>query len=429
MSRKLIVRLFSIITCCFLLLGLIGCTGKDLVITNLFNEGLLAVEKNNTWGYITTSGKVEIDFFYDAAGAFNDGIAVVVQNSRYFLINKNGERILDDTYDYLEIDTETGLVWFNVDGAQGLMNGKGAILSDPIYDLIYGASSSCYFTDGLAVVAVDDKYGFIDATGELTIPKNYDYASDFSQGLAVVKIGDKYGYIDKKGNVAIDTIYYNAYSFNAFKQAIVSTYNETTSTETFKVIDKNGDEVFGGYEDINESSFGYVGTLNDLYYLIDTNGEKVDNIGYDDFMTFFDYAMVYIEATDQTIIIDDKYDTIAEFSEAEFPDDAFVDLGVLYFETDKDGFVELKYGSKTATLTCDSVDSIVNGKIIAIRYGMCGVLDLKNKKLLEFNYDDIQIYDDGYWLVSINGFYGIVNEKGNTIVPIEYTACNPSINV
>jgi len=427
MIQRMSHRILVAVLCFSLLLGLFGCVGNDLVISDLFSENLLAVQKDGRWGYINKTGKTEIDFFYDQAGAFYNGIAVVVQNSRYFLIDKEGKRLLDKAYDYLELDGETGLVWFNVDGAQGLMNAKGVVLADPVYDLIFGPTSSAYFVDGLASVAIDDKYGYLNPSGDLVIPTIYDYADDFSEGLAVVLTEGEYGYINKDGDIIINAIYYDAYSFNTFNQAIVSTYNTETSIETFKVIDKTGADVFGGYDDINETPFGYVGTLNDLFYLIDTEGVRVDNVGYDDYVSFFDYVMTYIETTDRSIIFDKDYEVISDFTGDEFPDDAFVDLEVLYFIYEKEDSIEITYKGKTVSLTCDGVDDIVNGKVVAIKYGMRGLVDLRDNVNIEYNYDTSQIFDDGYMLVSINGFYGIVNENVDTIIPLEYSNCNTSI--
>lgn len=57
------------------------------------------------------------------------------------------------------------------------------------------------FSEGLAVVEVDGKRGFIDTTGKMAIPAGFDVAGSFSQGLASVKIDGKWGFIDKAGNL------------------------------------------------------------------------------------------------------------------------------------------------------------------------------------------------------------------------------------
>lgn len=55
------------------------------------------------------------------------------------------------------------------------------------------------FTDGLARVRQNGKYGFIDKTGKLIIPAKFESAEPFSEGFAAVMLNGKVSYIDKKG--------------------------------------------------------------------------------------------------------------------------------------------------------------------------------------------------------------------------------------
>ena len=55
------------------------------------------------------------------------------------------------------------------------------------------------FSQSLACVEVNDKWGYIDTKGNIVIPAVYDDAYSFSQGLAAVKVNGKWGYIDTKG--------------------------------------------------------------------------------------------------------------------------------------------------------------------------------------------------------------------------------------
>ena len=56
------------------------------------------------------------------------------------------------------------------------------------------------FYDGLAVVELNDKFGYIDKTGREVIPLIYDNAYSFSNGLAIAELHGNWGYIDKQGN-------------------------------------------------------------------------------------------------------------------------------------------------------------------------------------------------------------------------------------
>ncbi|MBR8829344.1 MAG: WG repeat-containing protein [Gomphosphaeria aponina SAG 52.96 = DSM 107014] len=52
---------------------------------------------------------------------------------------------------------------------------------------------------GLKLVEIGDKYGYIDNNGQLIIGLHFEKGRHFSEGLAGVKLGNKWGYIDKNG--------------------------------------------------------------------------------------------------------------------------------------------------------------------------------------------------------------------------------------
>ena len=54
-------------------------------------------------------------------------------------------------------------------------------------------------SEGLALIELNKKMGFIDIEGNQTISCIYDNANDFSGGLALVKIKGKSGYLNNIG--------------------------------------------------------------------------------------------------------------------------------------------------------------------------------------------------------------------------------------
>lgn len=53
--------------------------------------------------------------------------------------------------------------------------------------------------EGLCSFKRDGKYGYNDKDVKEVIPCIYDSAEEFSNGLAKVKLNDRWGYINKKG--------------------------------------------------------------------------------------------------------------------------------------------------------------------------------------------------------------------------------------
>ena len=63
------------------------------------------------------------------------------------------------------------------------------------------------FSEGLATVKLNDKYGYIDKTGKEIIPCKYDWVNDFKDGFARVVLNGKYGCINKVGKDVIPCIF------------------------------------------------------------------------------------------------------------------------------------------------------------------------------------------------------------------------------
>lgn len=65
------------------------------------------------------------------------------------------------------------------------------------------------FSEGLATVCIDDKWGYINNNGETAISLDYDWVDDFVNGYAVIAINDKYGFVDKTGTIVLEPKYDN----------------------------------------------------------------------------------------------------------------------------------------------------------------------------------------------------------------------------
>jgi len=70
------------------------------------------------------------------------------------------------------------------------------------------------FYGKLAPVLIDDRWGYIDPTGKMSISPQFDKAFPFTLGLGLVKIGHKYGYIDHDGKLVINPQFDTATPFS-----------------------------------------------------------------------------------------------------------------------------------------------------------------------------------------------------------------------
>lgn len=85
---------------------------------------------------------------------------------------------------------------------------NGIWIIEPEYDRAYP------FSESMAVVRKNGKYGYIDVSGRLAIPVKYQDAGSFSAGLAPVCLYGKYGYVNKQGEMAVPFKYSYAFPFS-----------------------------------------------------------------------------------------------------------------------------------------------------------------------------------------------------------------------
>lgn len=130
--------------------------------------------------YMTEDGNIKED--YDGGDAvfeiYVDGIPY-----ERFNITYNEER---EAYEYNDNDD----IYYYQEYLDSERSKKGFEYAEP-------------FSSGFAVVKTDNKFGFIDQSGEIAIAAKYDYASGFPEGLAFVKSGNETMFINKNGEVVI----------------------------------------------------------------------------------------------------------------------------------------------------------------------------------------------------------------------------------
>ncbi|MBN1460947.1 MAG: TonB family protein, partial [Armatimonadetes bacterium] len=141
--------------------------GRRWAGVGCFSDGLAAVadEEPSTGkilcGYIDTRGRYAIPPQFERVSDFDCGRALVWQDSRPKYIDRSG----------------------------GV-----CIRTDEFQDCLP-------FSDGLAWVRVDGKWGCIDTSGSMALSAEYDVPGYFRNGLCLVSKGTDTGYVDKTGKL------------------------------------------------------------------------------------------------------------------------------------------------------------------------------------------------------------------------------------
>jgi hypothetical protein len=104
------------------------------------------------------------------------------------------------------------------------------------------------FSEGLAQVVKNNKWGYVDRTGKEVISLQYQDANSFSEGMAPVQINGKWGFIDKTGKQMIKPQFVNIFSNFTEGLALVSQQvklKDEYVVEVVGYIDKKGKKVIG----------------------------------------------------------------------------------------------------------------------------------------------------------------------------------------
>ncbi len=160
------------------------------------SDALFPVHRLGKGGFINRTGEVVIPLCLDAVGKFSEGLVRFKRDGRWGYIDESGAVVIAPQFSW---------AWdFSERLARVDKSGKIEINSD--YEEVTGvAEADQGFRDGLAMIQVDGKKGFIDKSGHPVIAPQFSYAYHFSEGLAAVCAPDheRWGYIDRLGHWAI----------------------------------------------------------------------------------------------------------------------------------------------------------------------------------------------------------------------------------
>ncbi len=360
---------------------------------------------------------------YSFADPFSEGLAVVQRGGTYGKVEvAPGE--------YLYLPELGGWGYIDIDG------------NEIIKCQYFNARE---FKDGLACINTeeDEKFGFIDRSGKLIIPQIYDTADSFSNGLSLVSLCEKYGYINKHGKVVIGFQFSEACPF-------VCEYACVKNEDKWGVINKKGEYIVTpNYHEIDIVFNDLLRVrVNDKWGIVNFSGDEIVPVRYDS-CRFTEISDVYeveiygekslrnssgefLIDENTTIRVLDKYSLVKYKS--------MIDSTVPVCYNGKWGIVNLQgevispckflsikseYGGYTAELDREEWPE-ETVKIKALDGDLFMVL---RQSIDAFTYADFYVpvrYDWGRFIteqhtaVTLNGKWGVINDKGEEIISIKY---------
>jgi hypothetical protein len=285
------------------------------------------------------------------------------------------------------------------------------------------------FSEGLAAVCLDERWGYINKDGEVVIPFQYTFATSFSEGVAWVSLTEEavngsnlgvFGLIDMQGNQILPFEYYlasNWSGFSRFSDGLALVRASEGFYDGYVFIDKTGKTIVSGFD------WGF--TFSEGFAAVGGYGDSESSMKY----SFIDKTGRFISG---------ETDPIAYF--------VFQDDGLrLYFS---EGLAPFKKGGKFGFINTDGetvipfiydyVQGFSEGLSLFRNDGGYGYVDKNGKEVLVFDKDERTVrgaFSDGLASVFKRGEFteetytvteeahkvGYINKSGELVIPYTYT--------
>lgn len=202
-------------------------------------------------------------------------------------------------------DFSEGLAAVQVNGKWGFINKQDKMIIQPQFEC--PLSYKLEFHEGLAAVHKNGNWGFIDKNGNTVIDYKFRYRTDFKDGIALVMTKSlfgisKFGFIDKKGEYIFDKKFDKA---EQFSEGLAKVQED----DLYGYINKDGEyafeEKFFSAGDFHEGLAPVQKEKNGLFGYIDQKGNYVIEPKYDRAIRFFNgSAIVFLNK--KQLFIDKK---------------------------------------------------------------------------------------------------------------------------
>ncbi|WP_179415964.1 WG repeat-containing protein [Mucilaginibacter sp. E4BP6] len=378
---------------------------------------------DNLEGLYDLNGKQILPHVFERIDIFFCGRAIVKKNGKYGVIDEKGKELFYT--DYSSIDryaNNYALVHShqtNGDIKVGIIDKEGKVVVPVIYQWLEHISN---FRDGLAAMAQNRKYGFIDTTGRVIVDFKYDKVEPFRDGIAKVWVGWQLtGYIDQKGKEIIPP------DFQAMDHANLRRYYDKfiigTKDSIQHVFDYSGKEIaalkYKTIRDFSQSEISFIVSVDNKMGILDSNFRVKIPVRYQILETIFPGKIAAKERgkfqfIDETgnIISDLKFDAIGPFqNEGMNP----YQNGLAQITINRKKGIINGYGKVIIPVIYDNVEGFHYGLAVVKRDGKYGFVNLKGKEVIPAIFSKANAYDGNSAEVSINGKTFNINSLGKRV--------------
>jgi len=418
--------------------GMLDKSGKEIIPAKYKflgspTNGMVMLQDPDTkkYGFADYTGKIAVPLKYSDANHFHSsGFARVKEDGAVNFVYINRKGVVVDKNDQVLPVFNEGVAIEKNDSYLVIVNKKKNEKK------VEGFADQWNIQEGLFLVKdKKGKYGFVDLTGKLIIPCQYDEAGFFKNGLA---------WVGKKGPYSYSSTYYGY---------ITKTGEEILPGELSKVsdfsygyafvTDKNNKQYFINtkgekqtlprtYSEINQFKDGFAlckadatsKNENPTWYFLDTNLKEVKSFKQSDVNQFVNgFTFRYLGKALDYEILDTKFNTVGKINFRGIDSVNFISDSVFAFRdsaTKKWGYKNYK-SETTIAAQFDKITNFKNGFCAIPKDGKFGYIDKKGNWIITPQFEEANSFSaDGYARVKKNGKYGIIDKTGKFLIEPNY---------
>lgn len=354
----------------------------------------------NLYGLYDLNGKQVLSHEFESIDGFFCGRAIVKKNGKYGVIDETGKELFYTDYDRIDRFTNDYALVYTTSkdrgGKVGIINKNGKVVVPIIYQ---GLENVYNFRGGLAAMALNRKYGFVDTTGRIVVQFSYDRVEPFINGIAKVWAGGQHvGYINSKGKEIIPP----SFTAREMDQDNLRRYYDKfiigLKDSVQHVFDYSGKEIavlnYKTIREFNDNERSFIVSIGNKCGILDSNFRVKIPVKYESLEMIFPNK---IAAKEQRKIV-------------------FIDHKGRALSTVKYDWVE--------PFQYEHMDPYENGLAEVGINGKKGLINGYGKVIIPGIYDEIESFSYGLAVVKRNGKYGFVNFRGKEVIATIYNKAN-----
>lgn len=375
--------------------------------TRADTANLIRIEKNNKVGYINSNGELVVNPKYTTGTDYYKGYAIVKNQNNLYGVIDNADSFASPFGNFFSIERFSNRYVVSKFTSKGL---KQALLDSNFDELTkYKYDNITYAKDNTFVFVRENTMGILNSSGK----EIYTYESN--------DVDDK--------NISIET-------------SKITSDDTKTSYARIKLNDSSTIVNINSGKEIYKYTLDEINVLDNNVFYIKSTSDGINNrylVIKDDKVVYqtFNYKRVRVDDYGSNVVIGVKDDLSCDYIDLNTK--KIINENTSFEFTYGDGII-LKKDSDSSENE-DVYEIIKNGKTIStvkdinpvtgeFKNGFLKIyvddnkynfIDTSGKLVNDEKYDSITNFNlYGYSIVSKDGSYGIIDKKGNTIIPIKY---------